>query len=122
MTGKTAEVDAAKLAMVPDTIEKLASLVGDLQSAHAMTVQVVATLAGAVKLAQDGAIDVEDVFDFAREAILNGNVKLSSVDMVFDLDAGELIESEDSSSKHSASDEKTKDALTSYLRGVRGSR
>ena len=90
--GDTTPVDTVKLAASAEAIEQLSSLVGELRSSSRQSLKVAAALAGAVKLAQDGAIDVEDIFDVAREATENGTVKLSSADQIFDLSPGEIVE------------------------------
>lgn len=120
--GKTASVDLTKLAMARDAIDQLTNLVGELQSAHKESVKVAGALAGAVKLAQDGAIDVEDVFDVARESILNGSVKIAAVNEIYDQSPGELIEDGSASKQASparSGNQDRLDPLTGYLRTVR---
>lgn len=87
----SAEIDPGKIASAVLALDRLTSLVGDLQQAHDSSVKVAAALAGAVKLAQDGVIDVEDIFDIARESIERGSVKLSAVDELFNEQPGELV-------------------------------
>jgi hypothetical protein len=79
----TADIDPGKLASAVLAIDRLTSLVGELQRAHDSSVKVAAALAGAVKLAQDGVIDTEDILDVARESIERGSVKLSTIDELF---------------------------------------
>lgn len=126
-----AEIDPTKLASAVLAIDRLTSLVGDLQQAHDSSVKVAAALAGAVKLAQDGVIDVEDIFDIARESIERGSVKLSTIDELFNEQPGELVGDDapeavkaatglpvpgfgDVSGRHDPTD-----ILTSTLRGLR---
>ena len=52
--------------------------------------KVAAALAGAVKLAQDGVIELEDVFDYSREVLENGSVKVAALDQVFDRHVGDI--------------------------------
>lgn len=89
MTDATS-VDATKVAVAASTLDQLGSLVGELQSAHSSSVKVAAALAGAVKLAQDGVIEVDDIFDVSREVLENGSVKVAALDQVFDRDVGEI--------------------------------
>jgi hypothetical protein len=116
MDRRSPTMDTAKLAMAADTIEQLGSLVGELRSAHHQSAKVAAALAGAVKLAQDGIIDIEDVFDTARESLLDGTVKMSSIDEVFASDPGEIVEG-----KHAGGrTQDGMDSLTAFLRSARG--
>lgn len=85
-----AVIDPTKAAAAVLAIDRLTTLVSDLQQAHSSSVKVAAALAGAVKLAQDGVIDVEDIFDIARESLEHGTVKVSSVDALFNEKPGEL--------------------------------
>jgi hypothetical protein len=126
-----AEIDPNKIASAVLALDRLTSLVSDLQQAHDSSVKVAAALAGAVKLAQDGVIDVEDIFDIARESIERGSVKLSTIDELFQEQPGELVGDEapeavkaatgrpipgfgDASGPHESTD-----ILTSTLRGLR---
>jgi hypothetical protein len=84
-------LDNSKVAAAARAMDRLTNLVGELRQAHESSVKVAAALAGAVKLAQDGVIDISDVFDVAREAISNGTVKLSSADAVFHEKVGEVV-------------------------------
>ena len=96
--GKTASrnseegVPSEKVAKVVATLDRQNRLIGELRSAHLNSVKIAAALAGAVKLAQDGAIDNEDIFDVAREALLNGSVKLSALESVFEESPGEVVD------------------------------
>lgn len=127
----SADIDPVKLASAVLAIDRLTSLVGDLQQAHDSSVKVAAALAGAVKLAQDGVIDVEDIFDIARESIERGSVKLSAIDELFTEQPGDVEEVEapqtvktatgrpvpgfgDVSGSHDSTD-----ILTATLRGIR---
>jgi hypothetical protein len=78
--------EAAKIAHALTVLQTLASLVGELRSSHLTGVKVAAALAGAIKLAQHNAIDVEDVFAVARNALRTGSIKLSAAD-----DPGEIV-------------------------------
>lgn len=81
-------VDAQKLAS--HVITKQAVLISELQTEHHRVAKYAAALAQAVRLAQDGAIDVNDIQDHARQLIASGSVKLSAADDVFDQSPGEL--------------------------------
>jgi len=87
----SADIDPGKIAAAVLALDRLTSLVSELQEAHDSSAKVAAALAGAVKLAQDGVIDVEDVFDIARESIERGSVKLSAIDELFVEQPGELV-------------------------------
>jgi hypothetical protein len=109
---------------VPDTIEthKLAArvisqqsnLISELQTEHLRVAKYAAALAQAVTLAQDGAIDVSDIQNHARQLISSGSVKLSAADDVFDQSPGEL---HGSSNQSNASSSRL-DPLTSMLRSL----
>lgn len=127
----SAEIDPGKLASAVLAIDRLTSLVSDLQQAHDSSVKVAAALAGAVKLAQDGVIDVEDIFDIARESIERGSVKLSTIDELFHEQPGELVGDEAPEAVKSATGRplagfgdasgphEPTDILTATLRGLR---
>jgi len=83
-------VDARKIAAAAHLIEKQSRLIGELHTAHLESAKYAAALVQAVKLAQDGAVDVSDVLDTARQLIKTGSVRLASVDDLFDLSPGEL--------------------------------
>lgn len=128
----SADVDPGKIASAVLAIDRLTSLVSDLQQAHDSSVKVAAALAGAVKLAQDGVIDVEDIFDIARESIERGSIKLSSVDEVFYEHPGEVEGDEAPEAVKTATGRpvpgfgdvsgphESTDILTATLRGLRG--
>lgn len=109
---------------VSDTIEthKLAArvisqqsnLISELQTEHLRVAKYAAALAQAVTLAQDGAIDVSDIQNHARQLISSGSVKLSAADDVFDQSPGEL---HGSSNQSNASSSRL-DPLTSMLRSL----
>jgi hypothetical protein len=107
-TTTTSIVDAHKLASL--VIDKQANLISELQTAHNKVAEYAAALAQAVKLAQDGAIDVSDVLDHARQLINDRSVKLSAADDVFNQSPGELH-----GERQQGTQEKL-DPLTSFLR------
>lgn len=134
--GKTAShnseegVPSEKVAKVVAALDRQNRLIGELRSAHLNSVKVAAALAGAVKLAQDGAIDNEDIFDVAREALLNGNVKLSALESVFEESPGEVVDDGKTAGGFSnsaatipgfagASEPQGQDVLTATLRALR---
>jgi hypothetical protein len=88
----SADIDPGKIAAAVLALDRLTSLVSELQEAHDSSAKVAAALAGAVKLAQDGVIDTEDIVDIARESIERGSVKLSAIDELFAEQPGELVE------------------------------
>lgn len=80
-----------KIATALQVMTQQQALIGGLQSAHLDAVKIAAALAEAVKLAQDGAIDVCDIMEVARKAVKTGSVKLSSVDDLFEQSPGDLV-------------------------------
>jgi len=81
-------VDTHKLAA--RVITQQSNLISELQTEHERVAKYAAALAQAVTLAQDGAIDVSDIQNHARQLIASGSVKLSAADDVFDQSPGEL--------------------------------
>lgn len=79
------------LAEAASTIAQQQALIGELQSARQSAVKTAAALAEAAKLAQEGRIDLEDIFETADRLLKSGNVKLSSLDEVFDQSPGDLL-------------------------------
>jgi hypothetical protein len=84
-------VESQKIAEALSVLDQQRALICGLQSAHLNAVKIAAALTEACKLAQDGAIDVGDVIDHARQALIDGTVKLSSVDELFDQSPGDVI-------------------------------
>ncbi len=127
----SAAIDPGKIASAVLAIDRLTSLVGELQQAHDSSAKVAAALAGAVKLAQDGVIDVEDIFDIARESLERGSVKLSSIDELFIEQPGEVEGGEAPEAVKAATGQpipgfgdasgsrEVPDVLTATLRGLR---
>jgi hypothetical protein len=107
-------VEAQKFAAV--VIDQQSRLISELHSAHNKTAQYAAALAQAVKLAQDGAIDVGDVFDHAKRLIASGSVKLSAADDAFEQQPGDLVGHSDGQPQENG---QRLDPLTSFLRNVR---
>jgi hypothetical protein len=106
--------DPSKVAKAAEVIEQLNRLVGELQSAHDKSAKVAAALAGAVKLAQDGAIDVEDIFDIARQSLNSGTVKTAALDLFLEKEEiGSLV-------GPSTPAQADLDPLTATLRALRG--
>jgi hypothetical protein len=125
-----ADIDSDKLAAAALAIDRLTSLVSDLHQAHDTSVKAAAALAGAVKLAQDGVIDVEDIFDTAREGLERGTVKVSNADNLFREQPGELVTEAPQSVKmatgapipgfsDASGQHQTADVLTATLRSLR---
>lgn len=111
-TANLDNVDPHKLAA--HVIDKQANLISELHSTATKMAGFAAALAQAVKLAQDGLIDVSDIQDHARQLIASGSVKLSAADEVFEQSPGELH------GPASRASEQTKglDPLTSFLRNA----
>ncbi|HSW49533.1 MAG TPA: hypothetical protein VLH09_05125, partial [Bryobacteraceae bacterium] len=105
--------DATKLAQATQVLNQLGDCVGELRSACHSSMKVAAALAGAVKLAQDGLIDIGDVFQVAKEAIVNGTVKLAAMEEAFAPNPGELTGPADPA--------QSIDVLTATLRSLRSS-
>jgi len=103
-------VDAQKLAS--HVIEKQAALISDLQTEHHRVAKYAAALVQAVRLVRDGAIDLDDVEEYARQLVASGSVKVSAVDDVFDQTPGDL---QGNDSRQSGGAEKL-DPLTKILR------
>lgn len=125
-----ADINSDKLAAAALAIDRLTSLVSDLHQAHDTSVKAAAALAGAVKLAQDGVIDVEDIFDTAREGLERGTVKVSNADNLFREQPGELVTEAPQSVKaatgvpipgfsDASGQHQTADVLTATLRSLR---
>ena len=88
--GELTEVKCSDLRDAAGIIERQRTLIGELQSKHAKAGKTAAALAQAVKLAQDGLIDVSDVGEHAHRLLKEGAVKQSSVDELFGETPGEL--------------------------------
>ncbi len=111
-----------KCAAAATVLNQLSTLVGEVQSAHHNGVKVAAALAGAVKLAQDGVIALEDVFEVARKTLLDGTTKVAALEALDQPHSvGEVVESgAKSASTHGGSNGTGEqvDVLTAYLRSV----
>lgn len=113
MTSQTSVLnDATKLAQASQVLHQLSDCVGELRSAGNASLKVAAALAGAVRLAQDGLIDCADIFQVAQEAIVNGTVKLASLEEAFSVSPGELTGPPTAGTQM--------DPLTATLRHLRG--
>lgn len=121
---KGAQVDSLETSKIAEALEVLTqqqALIGGLQLAHIDAVKVAAALTEAVKLAQDGAIDVSDVFNHARSALALGTVKLSSADDLFDQSPGEIIQGSEPEKKAAQQPSQQPDVLTQTIRTIRES-
>lgn len=105
-------IETHKLAV--RVISQQSNLISELQTEHLRVAKYAAALAQAVTLAQDGAIDVSDIQNHARQLISSGSVKLSAADDVFDQSPGELHGSSNSSNASS----QRLDPLTEMLRSL----
>jgi hypothetical protein len=110
-------VEDVKIAAASSLITKQARLIRELHSAHLDGVKTAAALVQAVKLAQDGAIDISDVLDTARQLIKTGSVRLASADDLFDVSPGDLTAGSLQNASQAAGGNKL-DPLTSFLRTV----
>jgi len=113
---KEMNVESSKIAEAICIIDQQKDLIRGLQQAQLNSVKVAAALTEAVKLAQDGAIDVGDVIDYAKSSLINGTVKLSSVDELFDQSPGEVIQGVETGG--SKGQDQGIDILTQTLRGL----
>lgn len=111
--GELTEVKCGDLRDAAGVIERQRTLIGELQSKHAHERKTAAALAQAVKLAQDGLIDVSDIGEHAHRLLKEGSVKQSSVDELFGLTPGELS----GEAKATGSNGEKLDSLTRVLRG-----
>lgn len=116
---KLAEVSDSKLATVLHVVDQQNALISGLRSASLNSMKTAAALAEAIKLAEEGAIDISDVIDFARRSLIDGNVKVSSVQDIFDQSPGEAVGpvSVETAGKSASQ----VDPLTSFLRSSRTS-
>lgn len=101
--------DGTKLAHAAKVLDQQNALLGELHSAYLKQAKLAAALCQAVKLAEDGIIDVSDVSNTARRLVVDGSVKMSAVDAIFTESPGTVIEDASPSVKQL-------DSLTSYLR------
>jgi hypothetical protein len=101
-----------KLAQAAEAIDQLLGVVDQLRDSRSQNVKLAAALVNAVKLAQDGVIDVGDGLTFAQRSIADGTVKLSALDELSVAPAaGEPV----NVGSPAAQGQKL-DVLTSYLR------
>lgn len=110
-TDKTASpgtVDSTKLSQAAAAIDRLLAVTDDLRAAHTHAVKTAAALVQAVKMADDGLLDVSDILSHAREVVLEGSAKLAALGDLFNESPGETDESRPST--ESATDE-----LSSFL-------
>lgn len=114
-------LETTKIAQAMNVLTQQQALIGGLQQAHFDAVKVAAALTEAVKLAQDGAIDVTDVFDHARNLLTNGNVKLSAVGEIFDQSPGDIIVTSTQGPDSVKQASQRSDVLTQTLRTMRES-
>jgi hypothetical protein len=114
-TSGEAAMHPSKVATAAMALTRLTGLVGELREAHADAHKIAAALAGAVRLAQNGAIDVEDIFDMARRTIADGSVKTATLEDEFDQVPGLIV-----GEARGAADNDL-DVLTRTLRGLRRS-
>jgi len=91
-------------------LEQQNALLGELHSAYTKQAKMASALCQAVKLANDGVIDVSDILNTANRLIADGSVKISAVDSVFAETPGSVMKTGTEADKL--------DPLTSYLRSV----
>ena len=99
-------------------LDQQSAIITGLQRALNESVKVAAALAEAAALAKDGIIDPSDVFDCARRALIDGTVKLSSLNDAFDLSPGQITGNAIGQSGVSS---RALDPLTSTLRSIQTS-
>lgn len=111
-----------KCAHTASALNQLSTLVGEVQSSHHNGVKVASALAGAVKLAQDGVIALEDVFEHAKQMLINGTTKVAALDAFDQPSVGEVVDagakSASTSSGQNGNGEQL-DVLTAWLRSRR---
>jgi hypothetical protein len=103
--------DEAKLAHAARVLDQQNALLGELHSAYNKQAKLAAALCQAVKLAEDGVIDVVDVRSTARQLVADGSVKMSAVESMFMESPGQVVSSD-------APARSQLDPLTAYLRSV----
>ena len=91
-TASSGTVDSTKLAQAAAAIDRLLTVTDDLRAAHALAVKTAAALVQAVKMADDGLLDVSDVLSHAREVVQEGSAKLAALGDLFDETPGETDE------------------------------
>ncbi len=110
---KTANISPSAAVFV---IDQQSSVISGLQRALNESMKVAAALAEAATLAKDGMIDSSDVIDHARRALVDGNVKVSSVNDIFDQSPGRIVSG---NASNQPMDKAAKlDPLTSQLRSL----
>ena len=97
----------AKVAAAAQSVAQLADLVHELHAKHTETVKAAQALADAVKLAEDGLIDVADILEHAGHI---REVKVAAV--------GRLVSEPDKTAEIATSDHQARgtDVLTAFLR------
>ena len=101
--------DFQKLAQAAVAIDRLVDTVKDVSKAHQESAKLAEALTQSIKLAQDGAIDIEDIFEVAQRQLNEGSVKVSASRPL-----GEVVQP----AAPSASTAEGLDPLTSFLRSV----
>ncbi len=84
---KTADLNPSAAIFV---IDQQSGIISGLRHSVTETLKVAAALAEAAMLAKDGMIDPSDVIDHARRALVEGTVKVSSLNDAFDQSPGQL--------------------------------
>lgn len=84
-------IDGTKLAHVARILDQQNALLGELHSDLQQKTKMAAALCQAVKLAEDGVIDVSDIRDTARRLVADGSVKTSEIDALFNESPGTLV-------------------------------
>jgi hypothetical protein len=106
------DIADAKIAAALMTLDRQQNLLRELHSYATDRAKTAAALSQAVKLAQDGLIDVSDIAETARRLKADGNVKISAADDLFRQTVGELEAA-------TTTDPKAKlDLLTATLRSM----
>ena len=95
-------------------IDQQSLIIRELRHSLNESVKVAAALAEAAMQAKDGIIDSSDILDYARRAMVEGTVKVSSLNDAFDQSPGQL---QGNASNQSRSSEAL-DPLTSALRSI----
>lgn len=91
-TASSGTVDSTKLAQAAAALDRLLAVTDDLRAAHSLAVKTAAALVQAVKMADDGLLDVSEILSHAREVVQEGSAKLATLGDLFDESPGETDE------------------------------
>lgn len=107
----TADVSPSAAVFV---IDQQSLIIRELRHSLNESVKVAAALAEAAMQAKDGIIDSSDIIDYARRAMVEGTVKVSSLNDAFDQSPGQL----QGNAVNQSGSSDALDPLTSALRSI----